>query len=217
MFNQDTFGGASVTIPLKLDVMPLLNALSPSAKAIGAVNTVVVGTDGYQRILCGDNTDWLGILRPIQRRLTVQNPVALIIGAGGTAMAAAYAMQHLRAELYIYNRTFTKAEALAERFNGTALKEVQLPRIDIVIGTIPAGAQTSLPDGLFISTPIVLDAAYRPAMTPLLLAAQSAGCPCIQGAEMLYEQALEQFKLWTKHTVPPSIMSAIAFASADQS
>jgi pentafunctional AROM polypeptide len=215
--NQETFGGASVTIPLKLDVISLLDSLSPAAAAIGAVNTIICCHAGVQRILHGDNTDWIGIMRSIQRRVKNHTaPIALVIGAGGTAMAASYAMQQLGAKLFIFNRTYSKAEEVAQRFNGTAISSISsLPHIDIIIGTIPASAQTNFPHELFKSCPIVLDAAYKPAETPLLMAAREAGCSCIQGAEMLYEQALEQFRLWTNRVVPPSIMSNIAFTMAN--
>lgn len=222
--HESDFGGASVTIPLKLDVIPLMDALSPAALAIGAVNTIVSKSKAaadQKLLLIGDNTDWLGILRPIQRRLEraaprTQHPVvALVIGAGGTAMAASYAMQQLGATLFVYNRTFSKAEAVARRFNGTALRELKnldgIDDLDIVIGTIPAAAQTDLPASLFKTQPIVLDAAYKPAMTPLLRAAKASGCPCIQGAEMLYEQALEQFNSLSYDSVGHHVDSCLEF------
>jgi len=84
------FGGASVTIPFKLDVMPLLNKLPPAARAIGAVNTIipcVIDLEGSIRILYGDHMDWLGIRECIQRKLPTTRTVgaALVIGTGGTA------------------------------------------------------------------------------------------------------------------------------------
>ncbi|KAJ3503558.1 hypothetical protein NLJ89_g8376 [Agrocybe chaxingu] len=88
------FGGASVTIPFKLDVMPLLDRLTPAAEAIGAVNTIIprdtLGDGSGGRILVGDNTDWLGINAAISSKLgaSPRIPAALVIGAGGTARAA---------------------------------------------------------------------------------------------------------------------------------
>ncbi|KAJ6551423.1 Shikimate dehydrogenase [Mycena capillaripes] len=111
------FGGASVTIPFKLDVIPLLDKLSPAAEAIGAVNTIIpVRTDGTNRILYGENTDWLGIRHCIHSRVHSINS-ALVIGAGGTARAAIYALHSLGAKrIYIYNRTRKSALALAVAF-----------------------------------------------------------------------------------------------------
>jgi hypothetical protein len=121
------FGGASVTIPLKVDIVPLLDRLSDEATAIGAVNTIVRTTGGD---LVGDNTDWLGILRPVKaalqrRRLHQEGPdvqdktgIALVVGAGGTARAAAFAARELGLGLLVWNRSYQNAEALASAFKG---------------------------------------------------------------------------------------------------
>jgi pentafunctional AROM polypeptide len=118
------FGGASVTIPFKLDIIPLLDRLMPAAEAIGAVNTIIPKRTGSGRILVGDNTDWIGIRSCICSKLG-DRPVgaALVIGAGGTARAAIYALQSLRAEvIYIYDRTASKARDLAHAFPNARIK-----------------------------------------------------------------------------------------------
>uniref|UniRef100_M4BYJ7 Pentafunctional AROM polypeptide n=1 Tax=Hyaloperonospora arabidopsidis (strain Emoy2) TaxID=559515 RepID=M4BYJ7_HYAAE len=212
-----SFGGGSVTIPLKLDIMEHLDELSPAAQAIGAVNTIVREDRNGSPYWEGDNTDWLGIFRPVSKRLAtlcVKKPVheltALVIGAGGTAMAASYAMLQLGVgKLFIYNRTFNKAVAVAARFDADALSELtpeRLATVDVVVGTIPAQAGFQLPDHLVAprsdgSKVVVLDAAYMPPITPMLAHAHAAGgAMCIQGYEMLYEQAIEQFYRWHKAT-----------------
>ncbi|KAF1326634.1 3-phosphoshikimate 1-carboxyvinyltransferase, partial [Globisporangium splendens] len=206
-----TLGGGSVTIPLKVDVMPYLDELTPAARAIGAVNTVIRDDrmDGTVRWK-GDNTDWLGILRPITKRLAVasnssrKDLVALVVGAGGTSMAASYAMRQLGVgKLFIYNRTLAKAEEVAQRFNAQALSSLTpetLAHVDIVVSTIPAQAGFVLPDHLVQGSVIVLDAAYQPPITPFLAHAHANGASCIQGYEMLYEQAIEQYNRWHKLT-----------------
>ncbi|DAZ95245.1 TPA: hypothetical protein N0F65_002357 [Lagenidium giganteum] len=201
--HRPTFGGASVTIPHKVDVMAHLQSLSPAAQAIGAVNTVVRhdAVDGRVH-LHGDNTDWLGILRPIRQRLAgnTSSATALVVGAGGTAMAAAYALRQLGvARLVVFNRTLAKAEAVAARFHAEALPELTpdvLPAVDVVVSTIPASAGFTLPDHLARPGVVVLDAAYMPPITPCLAHAHARGATCIQGFEMLYEQALEQYARW---------------------
>ncbi|KAI9915839.1 hypothetical protein PsorP6_007566 [Peronosclerospora sorghi] len=211
------FGGGSVTIPLKVDIMEHLDELSPAAQAIGAVNTIVRGDRNGLAYWKGDNTDWLGILRPIRKRLlalSVQKPahelIALIVGAGGTSMAASYAMRQLGVgKLFIYNRTVEKAQVVAERFDAEALSELRVERlaqVDVVVGTIPAQASFQLPDHLVAPRPdgskaVVLDAAYMPPITPMLAHAHAAGgVVCVQGYEMLYEQGIEQFYRWHKAT-----------------
>lgn len=205
-----TFGGGSVTIPHKVDVMAHVNELTPAAQAIGAVNTLVrLDTLAGVRWR-GDNTDWLGILRPIRKRLEANGApqrslVALVVGAGGTSMAAAYAMRQLGvSELFIYNRTLAKAEDVAQRFGARALAALSpdvLASVDVVVSTIPAQAGFVLPDYLLSThAVVVLDAAYQPPITPFLAHAAAHGATCIQGFEMLYEQAIEQYKRWHKFT-----------------
>ncbi|CAM9525408.1 unnamed protein product, partial [Choristocarpus tenellus] len=100
---RNDFGGASVTIPHKQNILPYMDEVSEAAAKIGAVNTVIVTVDPEtgERQLHGDNTDWLGILRPVRARLEASgkwplpkddlqhsNGIALVVGAGGAAMAA---------------------------------------------------------------------------------------------------------------------------------
>lgn len=163
--SRPDFGGASVTIPHKQNILPMLDEVSEAAEAIGAVNTVIVGTDpetGARR-LRGDNTDWLGILRPVKARLEAsgweegRGGVALVVGAGGAAMGALFAMQRLGLEVVVYNRTPSKAEELAERFGGAAVSALDAKTlqkacgsaaVDVVVSTIPAAAEFTLPDYL---------------------------------------------------------------------
>lgn len=211
------FGGASVTIPHKIHVMNLLDEISPAARAIGAVNTILRHDRVTGVHLKGENTDWIGMIRPIARRLHAQRKPkatselrALVIGAGGTSMAAAYAMCQLGVgTLYIYNRTFEKACDIAKRFGAIPVAELtenSIPFADIIIGTIPSTAGFILPRYLMESDceMIVLDAAYNPPITPMLEALLSMKSPTkhaiVYGYEMLCEQAYAQYRLWHKRT-----------------
>ncbi|OQR86371.1 pentafunctional AROM polypeptide [Achlya hypogyna] len=215
VLRNETFGGASVTIPHKVDIIRFVDELSPAATAIGAVNTLVPSAE--TGVILGDNTDWLGILRPVQRRLeTPSGGRALVIGAGGTAMAACYAMQQLGLAVFVYNRTLSKAEEVAARFGATALDSLETaPLMDVVVGTIPATAGFTLPDALARPGVVVMDAAYKPAITPLLAHAAARGCTCIQGYEMLVEQGLEQSKRWTGASVPSTVLATPVKARLD--
>jgi pentafunctional AROM polypeptide len=226
-------GGGNITIPLKTDVLRLLDKLSPAAQAIGAVNVVtcVPLSDGGVR-LCGDNTDWLGIYWPVSQRLSVRRSsmitaagytsgsnggAVLILGAGGTAMAAAYAAERLGLVPLFHNRTHSKAEALALRFHGAAVASLERqsdisdalamfsssggsPSIVAVLSTLPPTAEFVLPDWVFAHRPVVLDAAYASATTPLLRSAAASGCETIAGAEMLCAQGLAAFGIWIGRT-----------------
>ena len=225
------FGGASVTIPLKLPIIPLLDTLSRAGRIIGAINTVVpvTNTDGGIE-LYGDNTDWIGIQRVILARSIRKwsvSDVGLIIGAGGTARAAIYALHQLGlGKILIYNRTRQTAKTVIAGFPISFnihvvedLKDLEQESPVIVIGTVPASATTSdaKGEGLLLSNSIfshseggiVVDMAYRPHKTPLLeLAGQISSPPWQQvpGVEVLLEQGYEQFSLWTGSKPPVRIV-----------
>lgn len=237
--NADSFGGCSVTIPHKQAVIPLLHRVSPSVDAIGAVNTVVVEREAGTGLLrwVGHNTDWKGIVKPIAQRLRETGRgvtdaegrprVALVVGGGGTALAAAYGMTSLGLRLLVFNRTPSKAQDVAVRFGGTVL-DVLTPEsileatggqqggVDVVVSTIPSTAGFLLPPTLLREQPVVMDVAYRPAETALLAQAREAGCPFVQGAEMLIAQGLEQFQLWTKRRAPEAVMRAAVYATVEE-
>ncbi|KAF7303787.1 Pentafunctional AROM polypeptide [Mycena indigotica] len=213
------FGGASVTIPFKLDVIPLLDKLSPAAEAIGAVNTIIpIRTDGTNRILYGENTDWLGIRESIQSRVfNGTTHAALVIGAGGTARAAIYALKSLNAKvIYLFNRTRSQAEILVEAFPDANIELLDQLNVwpdgilppNVIISTIPSSATTTThsPDALHLSSDlflykdgpaVVIDMAYKPARTPLLVLAEAAGDNWQQvgGLDVLLEQGYVQLLL----------------------
>ena len=241
VIREEGFGGASVTIPFKLDVIPLLDSLSDAARAIGAVNTIVP-RDGS---LHGENTDYLGIVAVLKERasevgfsLGVGVETALVIGAGGTARAAVYALKTLGVrEVYVFNRTKAKAEAIAAAFDDasdaegtTHVRAIEAlgawpgtpPRI--IISTVPADAVTTqptptsalhLPLTLFVApTGVVVDLAYKPAETPLLrLAAETAkGWARARGIDVLLEQGYVQFEMWTGRRCPRESVKARVMA-----
>lgn len=236
-FKSDLFGGCSVTIPHKQSIIPYVDVMSDAATAIGSVNTLIVkeevGEEEFERVIYGDNTDWRGIFNPLKRRLgsTKSGDCVLILGAGGTARAAAYAADKLGLERLYYNRTPEKAAELAKVFGGTvttSLKsaddETSLPNLlggdkrvlRAVISTLPASANFELPEWLLedpASLPIVFDVNYKPYNTNLLLQAEKAGCDVVRGSEMLWEQGVGQFELWTERTAPYRVMKDVVLAN----
>ncbi|GMH93445.1 hypothetical protein TL16_g12631 [Triparma laevis f. inornata] len=124
LFRGEAFGGTSVTIPYKQDIMKYLDEVKDEATEIGAVNTVVVeegqgGKGAGGRRLVGYNTDWVGISNPIQQRLSKGEDVGeeyfLVAGAGGAARAAAYVGKKFGFKLLFWNRTPGKLADLVER------------------------------------------------------------------------------------------------------
>jgi len=206
----DDCGGGSVTIPHKESLLSAMSELSSSAKTIGAVNTITKAADGK---LHGDNTDWLGIRNQLMERLAgragAEAPVCLLCGAGGTARAAAYALRQTGAgQCLIYNRTASRAEALAKEFGFEACADLaelgDLTRLDVIVNTLPGASSFVLPDSSVLSRfrPVVLEAAYIPRRTAFLRQALDAGCEAVEGVEMLFEQGCAQCEVWTGRPAP---------------
>jgi shikimate dehydrogenase len=206
------FAGVNVTFPYKEAVVPLLDELSVGARAIGAVNTVVV----REGRLVGYNTDATGFERAIANLVTGsrRGPVALI-GAGGVGKAIAFALANLGVgELAIFDSDQSKAAQLVAQLCGrlplriAESVEDALPRAVGVINGTPVGMLPDLgspiPEALLHRDVWVADAVYTPLWTPLLLAAKTKGCEIMTGRELAIHQAADAFELFTGLT--PSIV-----------
>lgn len=241
LWNDEVFGGCSVTIPHKQAIIPHLDELTEAAQEIGAVNTVIVKKpveEGESRTLIGDNTDWKGIFNPLNRQLgsgssSEKVGVALILGGGGTARAAAYAATQLGLEKVYYNRTPAKAEDLAKAFGGAVALSTEEEGPDsigsilegmngearVVISTLPAAAEFELPSWFVENAksadrkPIIFDVNYKPYWTNLLRQADDQDFPIVRGSEMLWEQGVGQFELWTGRTAPYKVMKEVVLAN----
>ncbi|MFA7199421.1 MAG: shikimate dehydrogenase [Methanoculleus sp.] len=197
--------GLSVTIPFKADVMRHLDEVDEHAAAIGATNTVVqCGGRTY-----GHNTDWLGVRAPLAHRRGAR---AVVLGAGGAAAAAVYALLSLDMDVTVLARRPEAARKIAERFKCRwgALEDFKGSDADVVVHTTPVGME---PDTRSLLVPCdleqkttVFDLVYTPPETPLIRAAREAGCETIPGTEMFVHQAAEQFRLITGITVTPELV-----------
>lgn len=150
---------------------------------------------------------------------------ALILGGGGTARAAAYAATKLGLEKIYFNRTPSKVEELAREFGGVVAKSLDKEdedslgsllsendgQVAVVISTLPAAAEFQLPEWLLESTslPVVFDVNYKPYSTKLLEQATEMGCDVVRGSEMLWEQGVGQFELWTGRSAPYGVMKKV--------
>jgi shikimate dehydrogenase len=121
--DDDAIGGANVTIPHKQNVMPFLDEISPHARAIGAVNTIVKARDVSSKVsgtshLLGDNTDWIGFLNDLRwhgvdlAASTSAPGQALVLGAGGSSRAIVYALANCGLPVTVLNRDASRAEQL---------------------------------------------------------------------------------------------------------
>lgn len=215
------FSGVNVTYPYKEAVVPLLDALSPEADAMGAVNTVVA-RDG---VLTGHNTDATGFATAYRAlgRNDGDAPVA-IIGTGGVGKAIGFALagsgvSHLR----LLDSDRAKAQALASQIGERARVEICASVAEAVsgaagivngtpIGMLP-NRDSPVPAGLIQKSQWVADAVYHPLWTPLLKAAQKAGATVMTGRELSINQAVDAFALFTG-VQPPNGAIADAFDKA---
>jgi len=201
--------GLSVTIPFKRDVMAYLDEIDDdAAQQIGAVNTVVFSCGSAQ----GYNTDWLGIQKPLAG---YKGTRAVLLGAGGVAAAAAYALTNLGMEVTILNRTTEKARTLAEQFGcrWRAWNGFDGLNPDLVVNATSLGMQpdtrSPLRDDQLKKEMTVFDLVYTPPVTPLVAAARKAGCATITGTEVFIHQAKEQFRLFFGIDVPDTVIREI--------
>jgi pentafunctional AROM polypeptide len=211
------FGGCSVTIPLKLDIMKYCDELSEDVKVIGAVNTIVVNHETGKRKLIGHNTDWRGMVRSfagVNIFGSLKKESGLVIGAGGTARAAVYALHKMGySPIYLIGRTPERTKEVVDAFpaeydvqllDSAAAIEALPAGPAAAVGTIPADKPVDEAMGSLISHVFqksskgtLLEMAYKPDVTPLMETATAAGWTTIPGLEALTGQGIYQFELWT--------------------
>ena len=190
--------GLSVTAPHKQTVMQCLDWIAPEAKEIGAVNTVVVEGDR----LLGYNTDAPGLIEPLHNLIgPLTNKRTAIIGAGGAARAAVWALQNAGARVTLFARDVDKAK---QSYNVPCerLSNASFAGYEVVINATPSGSvshidQTPATAEQLTGAGCIYDLVYNPIETRLLREARNAGCQTLGGLDMLVAQAKLQFELWT--------------------
>jgi len=216
--------GANVTVPYKQTIMPHLDELTDLAREIGAVNTVLKRADAHGKLI-GDNTDAYGFLQALRvRRIRPQNVCAAILGAGGAAAAAAYALAEQGArEIILLNRTLARSIELADRLNqrfpqvALALNDWDaLERMHLIInatsvGMAPHADESPLPPKYLVPRrAVVFDLVYNPPVTKFSRDALARGARVIGGLEMLVYQGARAFELWTGQRAPVEVMREAA-------
>jgi 3-dehydroquinate dehydratase/shikimate dehydrogenase len=200
--------GLSITMPYKQAILPFLDNTDAHTAKTGACNTVVRGQEGK---LFGFNTDIAGVIRPLEQRLTIEKAKVLIVGAGGAARAAVFALKERGAEVWILNRTAAKAQTLARQAKARAIKRAELRKnsFDVIINATPVGMGNTKECPLKdeeIEARVVFDMVYDPVETHLLKVARSKGIAVIPGVEMLVQQGARQFEIWTGKPAPAGEM-----------
>ena len=217
-----SFVGANVTVPHKEAVMAYLDEVVPEARAIGAINTIVVQNER----LIGYNTDWRGFLAALREGgFAPEGKRAVVLGAGGAARAVVYALGKAGAEIAILNRTLSRAEALVKDLSPLfpLISLIPLPLTEetlleqaaaahLLVNATPLGMwpkidESPWPESLAFSGHLtVFDLVYNPRRTKLLEQAEAAGAKAIGGLGMLVHQGAEAFRLWTGVDPPLAIM-----------
>jgi 3-dehydroquinate dehydratase/shikimate dehydrogenase len=201
--------GFSVTHPHKQKILRYLDGADPVAEQIGAVNTVVVRGNGA---LYGYNTDYVGVLRPLARHLSLEDSRVLVVGAGGAARAVAFAAATAGAFVSVTARRPAAARALARAVGGEALPRTGLRRreFEVIVNCTPVGQTpnsnaTPLKAGE-LNCRVLFDLVYNPLETRLLRLGRRRGIRTIPGWQMLVEQGAAQFEIWTGLRAPVAIM-----------
>ncbi len=185
------YDGFNVTAPFKQSIIPYLDELSESAKTIGAVNTAYKRNNKW----FGDNTDYLGILNSVEETVTLSKiKNCLIIGAGGAARAAAFAMKSKGIDTTIINRTYSKAKKLADEFSFHATESLELKHQQLIINTIPQPLDLIQEEHLQ-ALHFILDAIYPNSM--FLPLQKDKDFSLIPGERWLYHQAKAAYTIFT--------------------
>lgn len=191
------FVGLNVTIPYKKDVIPFLDQLSPVARRLGAVNTIVRRGDGS---LVGHNTDYFGFRYLVQQSgLDVRGKKVLVLGSGGASNTAVAALQELGARVVIISRS-------GENNYGNLHLHANA---SVIVNTTPVGMYPNtgvspIDLGCFPQLEGVLDVVYNPARTQILLDAEKRGLVAMNGLWMLVAQAKESAEWFSGETIPDS-------------
>jgi shikimate dehydrogenase len=226
------FTGVNLTVPHKIAAFGQIDHVEESASRAGAVNTIRV----RDKKLLGSNTDGEGFLRAIRTEFSVdvRDLRVLILGAGGgTGHAVAWQCALENCErLVLVNRTYEKAQALAERLRpffagprvlGPAARleatvweeaalRAQLSDVDLIVNATPLGMSPSdpspIPARLLAPHHMVFDCVYGPSKTSLLRAADEAGARGANGLSMLLHQGALSFSIWFDREAPIDVMRA---------
>lgn len=217
------FRGVNLTVPHKVDVLPLLDHVSDEARLIGAANTIRV--DPATGALSGTNTDMDGFLRDLAAHGVELLPGshALILGAGGAARAISVGLLRAGMRLTLVNRTPERAQELATLLT-TALAgaKVTVATFDdlrtlsadaaLIVNTTPLGMWPNVDASPWPATvpfpagAVLYDTIYRPAHTLLMRQAEAAGVRVIGGIGMLVYQGAAAFEVWTGQPAPVDVM-----------
>jgi shikimate dehydrogenase len=210
------FRGINVTIPHKEAAIALADEATPTAAAVGAANMLTFPPAGG---IHADNTDVIGMLQALP--VDPAAMTALVLGAGGAARAAVYALRQAgAADVMVWNRTRERAERLVADLGGRVVDTPEFPVL--IVNSTSVGLSTTQPT--YKSLPIqadtfgvgtyVVDMVYRPGGTLLIDEARRRGATVVTGLEILLAQGAASFERWTGMSAPRDAMRAAIDQSA---
>jgi 3-dehydroquinate dehydratase/shikimate dehydrogenase len=203
--------GFSVTIPHKQKILRYLDVVDPLARRIGAVNTVWKKAGKWR----GTNTDAEAVRVPLSRKLRLCKSSILLVGNGGAARSAAYALTESGAKVFVVGRNPDRVRSLARSCGAEPLlrEQAEKRRFDALVHATSLGMYPHTEGCFFqnsIPADVVFDMVYNPMETTLARRAAEQGATVIPGLQMFVEQATRQFEIWTGSSAPRSVMEKAA-------
>jgi len=203
--------GFSVTIPHKQKIMRYLDVIDPLARRIGAVNTVWKKAGKWR----GTNTDAGAVTKPLGKRVKLNRSTILLVGNGGAARGAAFALADAGAKVMITGRNADRVRAFAKMCGAEPIMREQLngKKFDALVHATPIGMFPHVNECFFdgkLPADVVFDMVYNPLETELIKRARAQGSEVIPGLEMFLAQAAQQFEIWTGESAPAGVMEKAA-------
>jgi shikimate dehydrogenase len=205
------FAGANVTVPHKSAALALADTLSETAREIGAANTLSFEAGEIR----ADNTDAQGLLNALPG--SPADWRTLVLGAGGAARAAVWALVREGAEVDVWNRTPLRAEHLCRELGGTPAAAPDASAYELIVNTTAAGllgedpfVELPLEPAGFVVRQTVVDLVYGQQPSRLLAAAEAAGASVVDGIEVLVCQGALSLRIWTGREPSLEAMRAAA-------
>lgn len=207
------FRGINVTIPHKEAALALAGRASLRAQSIGAANLLIFDEHG---VISAENTDAPAIEQALP--FPASGRRALVLGAGGSARAAVWALGQAGAEVLIWNRTGERARALAQQMGATAVDEIE--PVDVLVNCTSIGLdgqadqlkQLPMRADEIAMYGSVIDLVYSSSETALVRIARRAGKPAVDGLELLVGQGALSFERFTGLAAPTDRMADAARA-----
>ncbi|PJB22524.1 shikimate dehydrogenase [Candidatus Dojkabacteria bacterium CG_4_9_14_3_um_filter_150_Dojkabacteria_WS6_41_13] len=219
--------GISVSMPHKVEILKHLDVQTDAVKAIGACNTV----HSVEGKLVGYNSDWIGAIDCLKKKITLRGKKTLVLGAGGAARAIVYGLKEEGARVTVLNRDLEKAKKLGQHFSvewGSINDSTKYYDYDVIVNATSVGTRKSeecdcylcrflglsvssgeaTGETLFLEDKIALDVVFQRNTTEFTEAATKRGHNVVYGHEMLVAQGAFQFKLFTGYEAPVEAMYA---------